>query len=52
MNNDKTAGEGVFVINRYDWTYYDKRSWDDVGEGVEEGESDRLANLNSRGIED
>jgi hypothetical protein len=30
FNNDKTAAEGVFVINRYDWGYYDKRSEDEV----------------------
>jgi hypothetical protein len=30
FNDDKTAAEGVFVINRYDWGYYDKRSWDEV----------------------
>ncbi|KAH6879488.1 hypothetical protein B0T10DRAFT_520129 [Thelonectria olida] len=52
MNNDETAANGVFVINRYDWTYYDKRSWDEIGEGVEEGESDFLANSNSLGVVD
>ncbi|KAI5460437.1 hypothetical protein BGZ63DRAFT_454713 [Mariannaea sp. PMI_226] len=52
MNDDKTAAEGIFVINRYDWTYYDKRSWDEIGEGVEEGENDFLANSNSLGIVD
>ncbi|KAH6636299.1 hypothetical protein F5144DRAFT_645161 [Chaetomium tenue] len=26
FNDDKTAAEGVFVINRYDWGYYDSRS--------------------------
>jgi hypothetical protein len=51
-NNEKTAAEGVFVINRYDWGYYDKRSWDEVGEGVAEGESNFLANCNSLGIVD
>jgi hypothetical protein len=30
FNDDKTAAEGVFVINRYDWGYYDKRSQEDV----------------------
>lgn len=30
-NDDKTARQGVFVINRYDWGYYDKRSLDEVG---------------------
>ncbi|KXX75928.1 hypothetical protein MMYC01_207422 [Madurella mycetomatis] len=36
LNDDKTARQGVFVINRYDWGYYyDKRSRDEV-EDVEQ----------------
>lgn len=31
FNDDKTAAEGVFVINRYDWGYYDERSREIVG---------------------
>ncbi|KAG7284867.1 hypothetical protein NEMBOFW57_009482 [Staphylotrichum longicolle] len=30
FNDDKTAANGVFVINRYDWDYYDKRSEDEI----------------------
>lgn len=30
FHDDKTAAEGVFVINRYDWGYYDNRSKDEV----------------------
>lgn len=52
MNNDKTEAEGVFLINRYDWGYYDKRSADGIGKDMEEGESDRLANGNSLGVVD
>lgn len=30
FNDHKTAAERVFVINRYDWGYYDRRSKDEV----------------------
>ena len=39
FNDDKTAAEGVFVINRYDWGCHDKRSQDEVVE-VNERELD------------
>ncbi|KAK6360785.1 hypothetical protein TWF730_006907 [Orbilia blumenaviensis] len=52
MNDDNTQREGVFVINRYDWGYYDRRYLDEIGEGVEEGENDYLANSNSAGLVD
>lgn len=32
LNNEKTAAEGVLVINRYDWGHYDKRALDVVEE--------------------
>ncbi len=34
FNDDKTAAEGVFVINRYDWGYYDQRSKDEMDDTV------------------
>ncbi len=37
FSDDETAVEGVFVINRYDWRYYDKRSEDEVVETAAEG---------------
>ncbi|PCD30357.1 hypothetical protein AU210_010039 [Fusarium oxysporum f. sp. radicis-cucumerinum] len=52
MNNDATSQAGVFVINRYDWSYYDKRCFDEIGEGQEEGDDDMLANSNSLGLVD
>ncbi|KAK6498552.1 hypothetical protein TWF481_011140 [Arthrobotrys musiformis] len=52
MNNDDTQREGVFVINRYDWGYYDRRYLEEIGEGVEEGQNDFLANSNSAGLVD
>ncbi|KAK6497044.1 hypothetical protein TWF506_004529 [Arthrobotrys conoides] len=52
MNNDDTQREGVFAINRYDWGYYDRRYLDEIGEGVEEGANDVLANSNSAGLVD
>ena len=32
VNNAQTAAEGVLVINRYDWGYYDNRGKKDIGE--------------------
>ncbi|KAM5347340.1 hypothetical protein ACJ41O_010345 [Fusarium nematophilum] len=52
MNNDDTAKEGIFVINRYDWGYYDRRFYDEIGEGLEQGDDDVLANSNSLGLVD
>ncbi|KAF5691276.1 hypothetical protein FDENT_3510 [Fusarium denticulatum] len=52
MNNDATSQAGVFVINRYDWTYYDRRCFNEIGEGQEEGDDDTLANSNSLGLVD
>ncbi|KAG5806827.1 hypothetical protein H9Q74_009297 [Fusarium xylarioides] len=52
MNNDVTSKAGVFVVNRYDWTYYDRRCFDEIGEGQEEGDNDTLANSNSLGLVD
>lgn len=52
MNNHHTSQEGIFVINRYDWGYYDKRFYDEIGDGVEEGKDDWLANSNSLGLVD
>ncbi|KAJ6256561.1 hypothetical protein Dda_8424 [Drechslerella dactyloides] len=52
MNDDKTNREGVLVINRYDWGYYKKSFFDEIGEGPPEGDSDFLANSNSAGLVD
>ncbi|KAH7117494.1 hypothetical protein EDB81DRAFT_952907 [Dactylonectria macrodidyma] len=52
MNNDDTSQAGIFVINRYDWGYYDRRFYDEIGEGEEEGKNDGLANSNSLGLVD
>ncbi|KAI1063459.1 hypothetical protein LB506_012745 [Fusarium annulatum] len=52
VNNDVTSQAGVFVVNRYDWSYYDKRCFDEIGEGQEEGDDDVLANSNSLGLVD
>ncbi|KAK6330542.1 hypothetical protein TWF696_003428 [Orbilia brochopaga] len=52
MNDDKTNQEGVLVINRYDWGYHNKQFFDEIGEGVSEGENDFLANSNSAGLVD
>ncbi|VTT76431.1 unnamed protein product [Fusarium fujikuroi] len=52
VNNDVTAQAGVFVVNRYDWSYYDKRCFDEIGEGQQEGDDDVLANSNSLGLVD
>lgn len=39
-NNVKKAAAGIFLINRYDWDYYDKRSRDEIGaDGGEEDDS-------------
>ena len=40
FNNEKTAAEGVLVINRYDWDYYDKRALDVIQnqEGNDDGD--------------
>ncbi|KIN06947.1 hypothetical protein OIDMADRAFT_185280 [Oidiodendron maius Zn] len=32
VNNAETAAEGVLVINRYDWGYYDQRGMADAGD--------------------
>lgn len=37
VNTAKTAADGVLVINRYDWAYYDKRGKEEVGEYEGEG---------------
>lgn len=50
-NNDKTRAEGVFVIGRYDWGYYDQL-FEEICDGVDEGEDDMLANSNSAGLVD
>ncbi|KAK2687422.1 hypothetical protein QWA68_014039 [Fusarium oxysporum] len=52
INNDVTSQAGVFVVNRYDWSYYDKRCFDEIGEGQEEDDDDVLANSNSLGLVD
>ncbi|KAK6514442.1 hypothetical protein TWF281_004643 [Arthrobotrys megalospora] len=52
MNDDNTQQEGILVINRYDWGYYDSRHMDEIGEGAEEGNNDFLANSNSAGLVD
>ncbi|KAF5651392.1 uncharacterized protein FTJAE_139 [Fusarium tjaetaba] len=52
MNNDITSQAGVFVVNRYDWGYYNERCLDEIGEGQEEGDDDVLANSNSLGLVD
>ncbi|KAF5556096.1 hypothetical protein FNAPI_5887 [Fusarium napiforme] len=52
MNNDVTSRAGVYVVNRYDWGYYDERCLDEIGEGREEGDDDVLANSNSLGLVD
>jgi len=52
MNDDKTEAAGVFVINRYDWGWYDDRSKDEVGDDVQEAENDYLSNGNSLGVVD
>ena len=31
FNNEETAAEGVIVINRYDWGYYDNRGKQEIG---------------------
>ncbi|CZR54994.1 uncharacterized protein PAC_04879 [Phialocephala subalpina] len=31
FNNENTAAEAVFVINRYDWGYYDNRGKEELG---------------------
>ncbi|KAL2862793.1 uncharacterized protein BJX67DRAFT_385268 [Aspergillus lucknowensis] len=37
-NNAKKAAAGILVINRYDWDYYDERSWDEIhADGEEDG---------------
>ncbi|ORY16607.1 hypothetical protein BCR34DRAFT_597614 [Clohesyomyces aquaticus] len=46
MNDDKTAAEGVFVVNRYDWGYHNRRSAEEVGE------SDEFADTGSLGFVD
>jgi hypothetical protein len=40
VNNDETRANGVFVINRYDWGHYDRRSVGDVSDGDQVAESD------------
>ncbi|KAK5655707.1 hypothetical protein OQA88_5640 [Cercophora sp. LCS_1] len=52
MNNEMTEKSGVFIINRYDWGYYDTRCKDEIGDDTPEGEDDFLANDNSLGIVD
>lgn len=39
MNNDDTANEGVFVINRYDWGFYDAPCFKFLGEDAPEHEN-------------
>lgn len=41
-NNAKKAAAGILVINRYDWDYYDKRSWDEINAAGEEDGIDEL----------
>ncbi|KAF9630643.1 hypothetical protein BFW01_g1205 [Lasiodiplodia theobromae] len=36
MNDDSTAAEGVLVVNRYDWGYYDRRASDEFEEDDED----------------
>lgn len=50
FNDDKTAAEGVFVINRYDWGYYGSRSRDQVVEA--EGLDEDLFTFTSIGLVD
>ncbi|KAF5983213.1 hypothetical protein FCOIX_3300 [Fusarium coicis] len=52
LKTDVTSLAGVFVVNRYDWGYYDERCLDEIGEGQEEGDDDVLANSNSLGLVD
>ncbi|KAF4943285.1 hypothetical protein FGADI_13516 [Fusarium gaditjirri] len=51
-SNDAISQVGIFVVNRYDWSYYDERCLDEIGEGQEEGDDDVLANSNSLGLVD
>lgn len=52
MNDDKTSAEGVFVINRYDWGYYNLRFRDEISEKAGDGDDDFLAPYNSAGLVD
>ncbi|KAM7189554.1 hypothetical protein V8F20_010093 [Naviculisporaceae sp. PSN 640] len=52
FNDEDTEAAGILVINRYDWGYYHKNSWDEIGEGVRESEDDLLTNSNTLGIVD
>ncbi|KAK6525511.1 hypothetical protein TWF694_005641 [Orbilia ellipsospora] len=52
MNDENTYKEKVLVINRYDWGYYRKQFFAEIGEGVPEGNNDFLANSNSAGLVD
>ncbi|KAK5652150.1 hypothetical protein OQA88_10792 [Cercophora sp. LCS_1] len=49
-NTNETSAAGVFVINRYDWGYYDTRSKDAVPNDISEDINDMLAAANSLGI--
>jgi hypothetical protein len=40
FNCDSTAEQGVLVVNRYDWGYYDKRGRDGVPETVSDNDGD------------
>ncbi|KAF4446830.1 hypothetical protein F53441_9534, partial [Fusarium austroafricanum] len=52
VNNEATSQEGILVINRYDWGYYNTQFFGEIGEGQEEGDHDVLANSNSLGLVD
>ncbi|KAH7377260.1 hypothetical protein BKA66DRAFT_533653 [Pyrenochaeta sp. MPI-SDFR-AT-0127] len=52
MNDDKTRAEGVFVINRYDWGFYDLKFHNEPRTSAAEGETDPLAEGNSAGLVD
>ncbi|PQE15235.1 histone-fold protein [Rutstroemia sp. NJR-2017a WRK4] len=44
FNNEKTAAEAVYAINRYDWGWYDKRGKEELGINDEVN----IENLNTR----
>jgi hypothetical protein len=49
MNNDRTRAEGVLVINRYDWDYYQGNYLEEIGDDYEDIE---LSAANSAGVVD